>query len=56
MGVNASEKDHWQLPVDKLQEEDSSSTDQITEIQQAAAAAGNGDFAAQLLHTTQQGR
>jgi hypothetical protein len=30
--------------------------EQITGVQQAAAAAGNADFTAQLLHTTQQGQ
>jgi hypothetical protein len=30
--------------------------EQITGVQQAAAAAGNSDFAAQLLHITQQGQ
>jgi hypothetical protein len=54
--ANASKKDYWRLAVDKLQEEDSSVADQIAGVQQAAEAAGNADFAAQLLHTTQQGQ
>jgi hypothetical protein len=54
--ANASKKDYWQLAVDQLQEEDSTVAEQITGVQRAAAAAGNADFAAQLLHITQQGR
>jgi hypothetical protein len=53
-GANTSKKDYWQLAVDQLQEEDSSIADRIAGVQQAAAATGNTDFAAQLLHTTQQ--
>jgi hypothetical protein len=55
-GANASKKDYWRLAVDQLQEEDASVADQIKGVQQAAAAAGNADFTAQLLHTTQQGQ
>ena len=51
-GANASKKDYWQLAVDQLQEEDSSIADQIAAVKQAAAAAGNADFTAQLLYTT----
>lgn len=47
-------KDYWQLSVDQLKEEDSSVADQITGVQQAAAAAGSTDFATQLLHTARQ--
>ena len=54
--TEAFKKDYWLLAVNKLQEEDSSAADQLTGVQQAAAAAGNADFAPQLLHTTQQGR
>lgn len=54
--ANASKKDYWQLAVDQLQKEDSSVADQIAGVQQAAAAAGNADFVAQLLHTTRQGQ
>jgi hypothetical protein len=54
-GANATKKDYWQLAVDELQEEDLLVAKQITGVQHAAtAAAGNADFAAQLLHTTQQ--
>jgi hypothetical protein len=55
-GANASKKDYWQLAVDQLQEEDSAVADQIAGVQQAATAAGNADFAAQLLYTTKQGQ
>jgi hypothetical protein len=55
-GANTSKKDYWQLAIDKLKEENSSVADQIAGVQQAAAAAGSPDFAAQLLHTTQQGQ
>jgi hypothetical protein len=54
--ANASKKDYWKLAVDKLQEEDFSVTDQRAGVQQAGEVAGNVDFAAQLLHTTQQGQ
>jgi hypothetical protein len=54
-GAIATKKDYWQLAVDQLQLEDSSIADQIAGVRQAAAA-GNTDFAAQLLHTTQQGQ
>jgi hypothetical protein len=51
-GANVAKKNYWQIAVDELQEEDSSTADQIAGVQQAAAAAGNADFAPQLLHTT----
>lgn len=51
-----TKKDYWQLAVEKLQEEDASITEQIAGVQQAAAAAGTTDFAAQLLQTTQQSK
>jgi hypothetical protein len=54
--ANTSKKDYWQLAVDQLQAEDSSIAEQITGVQQAAAAAGDIDFTAQLLRTTQQGQ
>jgi hypothetical protein len=54
-GANVSKRDYWQLAVDQLQEEDSLVADQIAGVQQAAVAAGNINFAAQLLHTTQRG-
>ena len=56
LSARAAKKDYWQLAVDQLQEEDSAVADQIAGVQQAAAAAANADFAAQLLHTTQQGQ
>jgi len=55
-GANTSKKDYWQLAVDQLQEEDSAVADQIAGVQQAATAAGDVDFAAQLLYTTKQGQ
>jgi hypothetical protein len=53
-GAIATKKDYWQLTVDELQVEDFLVAEQITGVQQAAAAVGHADFAAQLLHTTQQ--
>ena len=53
-GTNAAKKDYWQLAVERLQEGDSSVADQITGVQQAAADAGDANFAVQLLRTTEQ--
>ena len=55
-GGTAAKKDYWQFAVEKLQEKDSSVADQIVGVQEAATAAGNADFALQLLHMTEQGQ
>ena len=47
--MDAAKRDYWQLAVNKLQEENKSMADDITEVQQGAVAAGNKDFAKQLL-------
>ena len=52
--VHAEKKDYWQLALDGLQKEDSSIKGLVDAVQEAAAEAGNTDFAEQLLHTTQQ--
>jgi hypothetical protein len=51
--ANSSKQNYWQLAVDQLKEEDSLIAGQIAGVQRAAAAVGNTDFAAQLLHTTE---
>lgn len=53
-GVHPGKKDYWQLALDELQRGDSSTKGHVAAVQQAAAEAGNADFAAQLLRTTQQ--
>ena len=49
-------KDYWQLALDELQKDDPSIRGRVAAVQQAATEAGNADFVAQLLHTTQQGQ
>jgi hypothetical protein len=55
-GANTSKNNFRQLAVDIHQGEGSSIANQMVEVEQvaSASAAGNADFAAQLLHTTQQ--
>lgn len=49
-------KDYWKMAAEKLQEEDSSLKELIAGVQRAAAAAGNDDFATQLLDATERSR
>jgi hypothetical protein len=53
-GTKATKKDYWRLAAEKLQEEDTSVTDQIAGVQRAALESGSTDFAAQLLRVTKQ--
>jgi hypothetical protein len=53
-GTDAAKRDYWQLAVNKLQEENKSMADDITEVPQGVVAAGNKDFAKQLLEAIEQ--
>jgi hypothetical protein len=47
--TDVTKRDYWQLAVNKLQEENKSMADDTTKVQKGAVAAGNKDFAKQLL-------